>query len=252
MSRRFAEVSFAGEDRVPPIATRVNFGSGLPLTKSTCAAPDGLTSSVPPTSNSRGGTLHHRSPPYLAPAQRLQGLCPSHPCINSRHFVESTPRDRDMAHPLTQHPPNMIGFGAPATMSPLGFGFGQPGMALGSPVRPGAFNSLHHGLGSMSPGFASPSFASAGPSSPLKRASPPRTVSSAVPTTSHKRTRRASSVSSSSSPLGSPSFGSRRLDDDDRRERKIAGSKATKRIRKETETVATTSDGPDLGVLLGQ
>lgn len=42
------------------------------------------------------------------------------------------------------------------------------------------------------------------------------------------------------------------MDDDDRRERKIAGSKAIKRIRKETEESTTTSDGPDLGLLLGE
>lgn len=164
--------------------------------------------------------------------------------------MEFTPRD--MAHPLTQHPPNMIGFGAPATMSPLGFGFGQPGMALGSPVRPGGFNGLHHGFGAMSPGFASPGFASPGPSSPIKRASPPRMSSVPVNAVSHKRTRRASSVSSSSSPVGSPSLSSRRIDDDDRRERKIAGSKATKRIRKEAQEAPTASDGPDLGLLLGK
>lgn len=157
-----------------------------------------------------------------------------------------------MAHPLTQQPPNMIGFGAPATMSPLGFGFGQPYHSPGfsGGVRPSGVSGFGFGA------LASPS--TAGPSmTPLKRIPPPR--SSPAPTTpmhhaSAKRSRRASaSPSTSPSPLGSPSLSKRRdVDDDiDDHRRKIAG-KASKRLRKEDEGAVATTDGPDLGLLLGK
>jgi len=175
-----------------------------------------------------------------------------------------------MAHPLTQHPPNMIGFGAPATMSPLGFGFGQPShspafgahahspaFGAAAPHRPAGGAGFGFGSGV---GFGSPSSA-AGPalSSPLRRLPVRPSPAPMTPSTNNlKRSRRASqSPSSSPSPLASPSLSKRRAgdgDDDletDRRERKIAG-KVTKRIRKDAETATVSTDGPDLGLLLGK
>jgi hypothetical protein len=170
-----------------------------------------------------------------------------------------------MAHPLTQHPPNMIGFGAPATMSSLGFGFGQPSHspAFGA-HSPGGFGAaVGHRPGGM-PGFG---FGSATPHGSLLT-SPLRRMPSARPspgpmtpsnTNTLKRSRRPSqSPSSSPSPLASPSLSKRRAGDadedleSDRRERRFAG-KVMKRTRTtEQSTAAASIDGPDLGLLLGE
>ncbi|CAK9784947.1 hypothetical protein CC85DRAFT_311353 [Cutaneotrichosporon oleaginosum] len=130
-----------------------------------------------------------------------------------------------MAHPLTQHPPTALSFGAPASMHPLGFGFGQPSH------RPAHMN--------MGIGFGS-SVVSPGPSTPYKR---PPVRASPAPTSgpSNKRSRRRS-ASPTPSPTSSPTLS--RAD-----ERKIAG-KAPKRVRKEIATAAQAVDGPDVGVLL--
>ncbi|BEI86450.1 hypothetical protein CcaverHIS002_0607370 [Cutaneotrichosporon cavernicola] len=129
-----------------------------------------------------------------------------------------------MAHPLTQHPPTVLPFGAPASMHPLGFGFGQPprqnlGFGFGSPIH----SPIHSGA-----------------STPYKRPAV-RTSPTPIPTPNNKRSRRRS-ASPTPSPTGSPTLS--RAD-----ERKILG-KTPKRVRKEVGPAEQAADGPDVGLLL--
>ncbi|KAL7423947.1 hypothetical protein Q5752_001532 [Cryptotrichosporon argae] len=128
-----------------------------------------------------------------------------------------------MAHPLTQHPPNLLSFGAPSR-TPLGFGFGQPSHAyprsgFGSPSP-----SPSPSLAASAPAFPSTSQASTSQAPPLRKAfTTPRLphahapTSTPTPAQSLKRARRASSSSSpatSPSPLpSSPLSPRKRLDD---------------------------------------
>ncbi|TXT04313.1 hypothetical protein VHUM_04200 [Vanrija humicola] len=129
-----------------------------------------------------------------------------------------------MAHPLTQHPPNMIGFGAPATMSPLGFGFGQPA----------------HLVAARSPGFGLNGSVSA-PPSPSPH-SPHHHHHNHLHSTAQKRTRRTSSLSPSPSSSPSP-------DDDEIEERSERRMAKVKRVRKEAQE-SVQEDKPDVGLLL--